>query len=296
MSRRRLGSEALALLRTYLQQQADHGTRFVPLRRAVFDLIPTLGKNKPAAMVEARQDAPSPVAAGSEPAGPPQVAGSLPSTIPVQGGSKAERLAHLAQQAEECAPARSLGTLRGTMVFAVGSPEARIMFIGEAPGAEEERQREPFVGPAGQRLTKIIAAMGLRRDDVYISNICKFRPAMENQGSGNRPPSAEEMRACLPIVLTEIEIIRPEIIVALGATAANGLGIQGPVGRNRGRLHDLHGIPVVVTYHPSYILRQEQEPDGGISAKKQVWDDMLRVMETVGMPVSEKQRGYFRGR
>lgn len=288
-----MGSEALALLRTYLQQRSDSGARFVSLKPELRDLLPALGKSRPAPVASG----PAPAAAVERPLATARSQGdALPAPIPVVGSTKAERLAHLAEQAEDCAPARALGTLRTTMVFAVGSPDTRIMFIGEAPGAEEERQREPFVGPAGQRLTKIIAAMGLRREDVYISNICKYRPAMENQGSGNRPPSPEEMRACLPIVLTEIEIIRPEIIVALGATASAGLGIQGPVGRNRGSLHEVRGIPVVVTYHPSYILRQEQEPDGGIGAKKQVWDDMLRVMDSIGMPVSEKQRGYFRGR
>lgn len=288
-----MGSEALALLRTYFQQRSDSGARFVSLKPDLRGLLPSLGKSRPAPA--ASTPAPAALAERAPATGQPQ-ADALPASLPVSGSTKAEKLAHLAEQAEDCAPARALGTLRGTMVFAVGSPDTRIMFIGEAPGAEEERQREPFVGPAGQRLTKIIAAMSLRREDVYISNICKFRPAMDNQGSGNRPPSPEEMRACLPIVLTEIEIIRPEIIVALGATASTGLGIQGPVGRNRGRLHEVRGIPVVVTYHPSYILRQEQEPDGGISAKKQVWDDMLRVMDAIGMPVSEKQRGYFRGR
>ena len=292
-----MGSEALALLRTYLQQRSDSGARFVSLKPELRDLLPALGKSRPAPVASGPAPAAAAAAAAERPLATARPQGdALPAPLPVLGSTKAERLAHLAEQAEDCAPARALGTLRATMVFAVGSPEARIMFIGEAPGAEEERQREPFVGPAGQRLTKIIAAMGLRREDVYISNICKFRPAMENQGSGNRPPSPEEMRACLPIVLTEIEIIRPEIIVALGATASAGLGILGPVGRNRGSLHKVRGIPVVVTYHPSYILRQEQEPDGGISAKKQVWDDMLRVMDTIGMPVSEKQRGYFRGR
>jgi DNA polymerase len=290
-----MGSEAIALLRTYLQQRSDSGTRFVALKPQLRKLLPALGKSRPAPISASLAPA-SATQADRAPVAPPAQSDALPATLPVHGVTKEEKLAHLAEQAEECAPARALGTLRGTMVFAVGSPDTRIMFVGEAPGAEEERQREPFVGPAGQRLTKIIAAMGLRREDVYITNICKFRPAMENQGNGNRPPSAEEMRACLPIVLTEIEVIRPEIIVALGATASAGLGIQGPVGRNRGNLHEVHGIPVVVTYHPSYILRQEQEPDGGITAKKQVWDDMLRVMDAIGMPVSEKQRGYFRGR
>jgi DNA polymerase len=206
-----------------------------------------------------------------------------------------EKLANLAAQAESDLKPRALGTLRDTMVFAVGSPQATLMFVGEAPGVEEERQREPFVGPAGQLLTKIITnAMGLRREDVYISNICKFRPSMgEGQGSRNRPPTAEEMAACLPYIQTEIALIRPQIIVALGATASTGLGIDGPVGRLRGRFHELNGTPVMVTYHPSYLLRQDQDGKG-MEARRLVWEDMLIVMEKLGMSINDKQRNFFK--
>ena len=222
-------------------------------------------------------------------------------TMPSGQGSrsqpdKAVLLQELALQAEHCQGARDLGTLRGTMVFATGSPDAEIMFIGEAPGAEEEKQREPFVGPAGQLLTKIIQAMGLRRSEVYISNICKFRPQIDdgrNQGSKNRPPSLGEMLTCQPYILAEINIIKPRILICLGATASTGLGIEGTVGKLRGRIHDWRGTPLVVTYHPSYLLRREQEDGGGLAEKRLVWEDMLRVMETVGLPISEKQRGYF---
>ena len=181
------------------------------------------------------------------------------------------------------------------MVFSVGDPNAKLMLIGEAPGVEEERQREPFVGPAGQKPTGILKAMGLERSQVYISNICKFRPAMEDQGNGNRAPTDQEMAACLPFVLTEIDVIRPQIIVALGATASKGLGIEGPVGRLRGKFHDFRGTPIMVTYHPSYILREEKL-NGGMQAKRQVWEDMLQVMERLSMPISEKQRGFFKGK
>jgi DNA polymerase len=178
------------------------------------------------------------------------------------------------------------------MVFATGSPIAEIVFVGEAPGSEEERQGEPFVGPAGQKLTKIIEAMGLRRADVYISNICKFRPAMENQGSGNRKPTLEEMQVCLPFITAELGIIEPRMVVALGATAAEGLGLKGAVSSLRGRFHDAYGIPLRVTFHPSFILREERE-NGGMRVKRQVWEDMLSVMEHLRMPITEKQRRYF---
>ena len=214
--------------------------------------------------------------------------------LEVPGETKAEKLAALARIAESSPEARSLGTLRETMVFAVGTPEAQIMFIGEAPGSEEERQQEPFVGPAGQKLTGIIAAMGLKRSDVYISNICKFRPAMENQGYSNRAPNPAEMQTCLPYILTEISIIRPQVMIALGATAATGLGLSGPVSKLRGRFYEVQGIPTMVTFHPSYLLREEKLAGGGLQSKRQVWEDMLQVMEKAGLPISEKQRGYFR--
>ncbi len=219
----------------------------------------------------------------------------MPQSIEVKGGTKEVKLARLAQLAEDHPAPRALGTLRGTMVFAVGNPDAAIMFIGEAPGAEEERQRQPFVGPAGQLLTKIIGAMGLARDQVYITNICKFRPATDNQGSDNRKPTPEEMRACLPFVLAEIDVVQPKVIVALGGTAAEGLGILGPVTKNRGRDHFIKDTPVVVTFHPSYLLRQEK--DGrAIQAKRQSWEDMLSAMERAGLAITEKQRGFFKGR
>jgi DNA polymerase len=181
------------------------------------------------------------------------------------------------------------------MVFAVGNADAQIMLIGEAPGFEEERQREPFVGPAGQKLTGILKAMGLERSDVYISNICKFRPALEGgQGTANRAPSDAEMASCLPYVMTEISIIQPRVIVALGGVACKGLGIGEGVMRLRGRFYEVLGIPTMVTYHPSYILREEKLAGGGIRAKRECWEDMLKVMDKAGLPISEKQRGFFK--
>lgn len=287
----------MPLLRQYLQQQADHGRTHILIDEHARETLNGLGKRPIGSTASSgRADGQSETnqaAAPVQPASPSKPA--LPAAMAVSGSSREEKLARLAQHAEDYQPARALGTLRGTMVFAVGNPNAEIMFVGEAPGIEEERQREPFVGPAGQLLTKIITAMGIKRPDVYISNICKFRPAIENQGSGNRKPTPEEMRTCLPFVLAEIDIIRPKIIIALGATAAEGLGIEGSVSRNRGRYHSVKDIPVVVTYHPSYLLRQEQE-GRGIEAKRQSWEDMLMAMEKAGLPISEKQRGFFKGR
>ena len=176
------------------------------------------------------------------------------------------------------------------VVFGVGDPEAKIFFCGEAPGAEEELQGEPFVGPAGQLLNKMIQAMGLRREDVYIGNIMNWRPEMPT-AFGNRPPTAEEMAYCLPFLRAQIEVVDPALIVALGATAARGLlGADNfkSLGEIRGQWKQFAGKPVMVTYHPSYLLHNDTR-----RAKRAVWEDLLKVMERVGLPISEKQRAYF---
>lgn len=289
-------SAASNLLKQHLQQRQLLGVTHIPLRPDTLEKLSGLGR-KPVTreIAEARtirvESTPETRAILDNP--PPETKqGGL---IEVAGNTLEEKLAALRTLAETWEPARSLESLRQTMVFAVGDPLAKLMFVGEAPGAEEEKLREPFVGPAGQKLTAIIKAMGLDRAQVYISNICKFRPAMDNQGSGNRKPTAEEMKACLPFVLTEIDLIKPQVIVALGATAAEGLGMPGSVGGLRGCFHSTSGIPTMVTYHPSYLLREEKMGDG-IRAKRQVWEDMLMVMEKLGLPISDKQRSYFQAK
>ena len=220
----------------------------------------------------------------------PEAKVSAPARVSASGNTKAERLASLRAQAENWAPARSLGSLRETMVFAVGNPDAKLMLVGEAPGFQEEKEREPFVGPAGQKLNDILKAMGIAREEVYISNIVKFRPATLRQTTNNRKPTPEEMASCMPFVRQEIEIIQPQCIVALGGTAAEGLlGITGAVGAMRGTWHEFDGIPVRVTYHPSYLLQS----GANNSIKRQVWEDMLTVMEKLALPISDKQRGFF---
>ena len=181
------------------------------------------------------------------------------------------------------------------VVLGVGSLDAKLFFCGEAPGAEEETQGEPFVGPAGQLLTKMIQAMGLKREDVYIGNIMNWRPQLPTvdgvEQLGNRPPTPEEMAYCLPYLRAQLEIVQPEIIIALGSTAAKGLlGEQSfkALGDIRGKWQEFGGQPVMVTYHPSYILRNQSN-----RSKRMIWDDLLQVMERVRLPISEKQRGYF---
>ncbi|MCH1502413.1 MAG: uracil-DNA glycosylase [Verrucomicrobiales bacterium] len=209
-------------------------------------------------------------------------------SITPSGVGKAAQLADLKARIAEDNEARTVD-LRDTMVFSTGSLDPEIMFIGEAPGSEEERQQEPFVGPAGKLLTKIIQAMGLQREMVYISNIVKYRPGMPNQGTRNRKPTNDEMHACLPYIMAETAIVRPKVIVALGGTALEGLtGEKMPIGRARDQVRCWNGIPFVVTYHPSYLLRNDD-----IAEKRKVWEDMMLVMEVLQMPISDKQRGFF---
>lgn len=217
----------------------------------------------------------------------PAVATAAP---PPPDMSVEEKLELLRHKAEQWKAARRLGTLRDTMVFATGNPHARLMLVGEAPGYDEERLREPFVGRAGQLLNKILAAMGLSREEVYITNVCKFRPDMgEHQGTANRPPSAEEIAACLPLIMAEIRAIQPACIVCLGGSSAKALlGCEMSVNALRGRWLECQGVPLRVTYHPSYLLR-----NAAMSARRSLWEDMLAAMALLEMPISERQQTYF---
>ena len=178
---------------------------------------------------------------------------------------------------------------RTQVVFGVGNPEAELLFVGEAPGADEDAQGEPFVGKAGQLLTKMIQAMGFERSDIFIANVLKCRPDMPEGESGNRKPKPAEMATCLPWLREQIDLIQPRAIVALGATAVEGLlGETSPMRDLRGRWLEFQGIPVMVTYHPAYLLRNQT-----ITEKRKVWEDMLLVLEKLGKKISAKQRAFF---
>lgn len=176
------------------------------------------------------------------------------------------------------------------IVFGVGSLDADIFFCGEAPGADEEEKGEPFVGKAGQLLDKMIIAMGLARKDVYIGNIMNWRPQLSTR-VGNRPPTSEEIGFCLPYLKAQLAIVKPKVIVALGATAAKGL-LGSTSFRSlreiKGEWRKFEETPVLATYHPSYLLRNDSKRD-----KRSAWEDLLKVMERCGLPVSDRQRGYF---
>ena len=202
---------------------------------------------------------------------------------------KAAAFAALRERALACVKCPHLASSRKTVVFGVGSIDAQLMFVGEAPGADEDEQGEPFVGKAGQMLTKIIQATGLTRADVYIANILKCRPDTPGQSAGNRKPTPDEMATCIPYLHEQIDLIRPRVIVALGATAVDGLlGKTLGITKLRGNWKTYRGTPLMPTYHPAYLLRNQ-----AMSEKRKVWEDMLAVMEKLGMPVSDKQRNYF---
>lgn len=203
---------------------------------------------------------------------------------------KARALEHLAGEIRANGDYRRMFPQARHMVFGVGNPAASIMFVGEAPGVEEDEQGEPFVGKAGQLLNKMIQAMGLQRGDVYIGNIVKYRPEMPPGSTGNRKPTLQEIQISRPYICEQIAILQPRVLVALGATAMEGLfpGEKISITRGRGQWMEFEGIPLMPTYHPAYLLRNQSNAE-----KRKVWEDLMQVMEKAGMNISDKQRNFF---
>ncbi len=165
---------------------------------------------------------------------------------------------------------------RNKIVFGDGSPTARLMFVGEGPGADEDAQGIPFVGKAGQLLNNMITAMGLKREEVYIANVVKCRPP------GNRTPEPDEANTCSPVLFRQIDVIRPQVLVALGATAATYLlGARQPLAGLRGRVHAFRGMRLLVVYHPAYLLRDPRQ-------KKEAWADLQIAMKELGLKAPAK--------
>jgi DNA polymerase len=182
-----------------------------------------------------------------------------------QEASTLEEVFHELGDCQRC----PLGRLRTNIVFGEGNPKAGLVFVGEAPGGDEDMQGRPFVGRAGQLLTRIIEAMGFKRKDVYICNILKCRPP------GNRNPKPEEINACEPFLIKQLKVIKPRVICALGTFAAHTLlKTDVPITVLRGKFHSYHGIQLMPTYHPAYLLRNP-------GAKKQVWEDVQKIMKLI---------------
>jgi DNA polymerase len=190
-------------------------------------------------------------------------------------GPESETLAEIRGEADGCRLCSLCGT-RTNVVFGTGNPRSRIVFVGEAPGRDEDLEGEPFVGEAGQLLTKIIQAMGFSREEVYICNVLKCRPPE------NRNPLPREIEACQHYLLRQLKVIQPDVIVALGTFAAQALlATRQPISRLRGMFHDFHGIPLMPTFHPAYLLRNP-------GMKREVWEDMKAVMKKIGIAPPEK--------
>lgn len=203
--------------------------------------------------------------------------------------SPSQALITIREDIGDCTRCKLHGLGRRQIVFGVGNPDADLMFVGEAPGADEDMQGEPFVGKAGQLLTKMIETMELARSDVYIANVLKCRPDVTT-ATGNRKPTPEEMATCIPYLKEQIHIIQPRVLVALGDTAVKGLqpSLKDGISLLRGHWLEFEGIPLMPTFHPAYLLRNQS-----LAIKRLCWEDLLAVLERLRKPISEKQRNYF---
>ncbi len=287
---------------THLENLKSKGTRNVTVSAETLRALAlpaTFAASRPAATVPA-----SPVAPKPSPRPTPVMAmpkrvntgmfslnksPSPAAAIVSADSAKAAAFVELQTRVLACVKCANLASSRTTVVFGVGNIDSPLMFVGEAPGADEDAMGEPFVGAAGQLLTKIITAMGVSRAEVYIANILKCRPDTPGESSGNRKPTSAEMATCIPYLHEQIDLIKPKAIVALGATAVEGLlGKTLGISKLRGNWQTYRGIPLMPTYHPAYLLRNQ-----AMSEKRKVWEDMLQVMEKLAMNITPKQRGFF---
>lgn len=291
-----LSDQLLEATIRHVRGMEARGTKFVAVKP---ETLAALKKTAPAssgkAVAAARPPRPAirpqpPVArTGSNPLSGAISTTPSPAIAMIRKPSQESPLAELRSRVIVCQNCPHLARSRKSVVFGVGDPKAPLMFVGEAPGADEDEQGEPFVGKAGQLLTKIIQAMEFSRETVFIANILKCRPDTPGQSAGNRKPTQDEMNTCLPYLLAQIEIIKPRVIVALGATAVEGLiGKTLGISKLRGNFQEFHGTPLMPTYHPAYLLRNQS-----MSIKREVWEDMLQVLEKLQRPITEKMRRYF---
>lgn len=215
---------------------------------------------------------------------------ATPLPAPLSPEARTVAMGELQSQILACSRCSHLTASRHSVVFGVGDIHAKVLFVGEAPGVEEDLSGEPFTGPAGELLTKILTAMGLGRDSVFLTNIVKCRPDTPGDSVGNRKPRPDEVSMCLPWLERQIDLVQPRVLVALGASAVEGLLGKGTTGiaQLRGAWQNYRGIPLMPTYHPAYLLRNQ-----ALSEKRKVWEDMLQVLDRAGYPVSTKQRGFF---
>lgn len=244
MPHRLTPSAMYASLQSYLLELAESGVEGVPL-----------DEQRPAEGGDA-------AASGTEQGGVPQT------------------LAEVRQRLGDCQRC-GLAASRSKLVFGAGNPQARLLFVGEAPGTDEDRRGEPFVGEAGGVLSRIIEAMGLKREQVYICNVLKCRPP------ANRHPHKDEIETCAPFLTQQIRVIGPEVIVALGTCAAQLLlQSKEPISQLRGHFRSYHGIPVMPTFHPAFLLHHKDNKQ----YYWDVWNDMVQVLTRLNLPVPDKKR------
>jgi len=263
-------------VRAWLERELALGLELVPARVAA----EPASRSAAAAPAALAGTPPAPrVAAPSAPHRPSAPAGnSALSAVLVEPGIRAaESLEELRRELGDCRRCK-LCSGRTNIVFGVGNPDARLMFVGEGPGEDEDRQGEPFVGKAGALLDDIVTkGMGLRRADVYIANVVKCRPP------NNRNPEPDEIVACEPFLLRQIELVRPEVIVTLGNFATQALlRDRTPISRRRGNWHEVGGVALMPTFHPAYLLRNPSD-------KRLVWEDVKLVMARLGLAQPERR-------
>jgi uracil-DNA glycosylase len=204
-------------------------------------------------------------------------------------GTAAERMAALRAGALACVQCPNLAAARAQVVFGQGSVGAALMIIGEAPGAEEDQEGRPFAGEAGELLEKMLKVMGLSMTEVYATSVLKCHPFVPGEPGAVRPPHPEELERCLPYLAAQISLVQPKVIVALGAGAMHALfGGRIPMGSLRSQWHEVQGIPVMPTFHPNYLLRNDD-----IRERRKVWEDLMQVMERLGLTVTERHRSFF---
>jgi uracil-DNA glycosylase len=258
----------IATLRDYVEQLREEGLEGLPAGdRAVRDAPRVTTPATP------RVEAPAPISAAAEPRPAAAVAEMFSKYPGLEKTSTLEELRTFIGDCRRC----KLAPLRKNLVFGVGNPNAELMFIGEGPGADEDLKGEPFVGRAGQLLTDIIErGMGLARSDVYICNVIKCRPPE------NRNPEPDEVAACEPFMLRQIEIVKPKVIIGLGTFAVQAvLKVKTPISKLRGRWHEVRGIRMMPTFHPAYLLRNPGD-------KRLVWADVQEVMKVLGIPIPRR--------
>jgi len=255
-------SEKLARLKLQLETLKLHGHQFVEFS-SDYNWLEKLMETAP-------ESAPARIARSA------QLEDSEPAVTPAKAAIGAGTLESVAKEVESCGLC-GLSTTRTNTVFGVGDVKARLMFIGEAPGRDEDLKGEPFVGRAGKLLTDMIKAMGYERRDVYIANIIKCRPP------GNRNPEPGEVDNCEPYLKRQINIIKPEVICALGAVSAQTLlKTKTPISKLRGQFYQYEGTPLLPTFHPAYLLRNP-------SAKTDAWSDLQMIMKKLGLKIPDKK-------